>query len=220
MNILRLLWICTVLLPTATTLAGDLDVQIFDQEGRPVQDAVITLKPSGAHARTDVRDTVAVMEQRGKTFSPHVLAVHTGTRVEFSNRDPVRHHVYSFSPPKPFELKLYSGSETPSVVFNAAGTVALGYNIHDWMQAYIYVTDDPLFSVSAQDGSVRFPGLVPGEYQVTLWHPRLRREVAETQRVMLSAENASAKYALQLRPGPRPRHPPEADMDPNYGGAF
>ena len=71
------------------------------------------------------------------------------------NRDNIRHHVYSFSPAKRFELPLYAGVPTQPVLFDKAGVVVLGCNIHDWMIGYIYVSDSPWFGKTGADGTVR-----------------------------------------------------------------
>lgn len=84
-----------------------------------------------------------------------MLPVYVGTRVTFPNRDNIRHHVYSFSSAKKFELPLYIGTPAAPVVFDKPGVVALGCNIHDWMLAYIYVLTTPHFAKTAADGKAR-----------------------------------------------------------------
>ncbi len=75
----------------------------------------------------------AIMDQRNLAFVPDVLVVQTGTAVDFPNSDQVRHQVYSFSDAKTFQLALYAGRAHAPVVFNRAGLVTLGCNIHDSM---------------------------------------------------------------------------------------
>ncbi len=77
------------------------------------------------------------MDQQGHQFVPHLLVVQAGTEVTFPNSDNVSHHVYSFSPTKPFELPLYKGDVYPPVTFEKAGIVVVGCNIHDSMLGYI-----------------------------------------------------------------------------------
>ncbi|HET6942615.1 MAG TPA: methylamine utilization protein, partial [Sphingomicrobium sp.] len=81
------------------------------------------------------------VSQRDMQFHPFVLVVPVGAKVSFPNLDPTRHHVYSFSPAKKFELKLFAKDQSRSVVFDKPGVVALGCNIHDAMTAFIYVAD-------------------------------------------------------------------------------
>ena len=153
----------------AAAQAQPLQVRILDTEGKPVAGAVLSL--SGA-ALAAGQGGQADMDQIGKQFVPAVLPVRVGTAVRFPNRDDIRHQVYSFSPAKRFELRLYEGTPSAPVTFDAPGLVVLGCNIHDWMLGYIYVTEDELFAVSDAEGRVTLD--VPaGQYPATLWHPAL-----------------------------------------------
>lgn len=227
MKIQVVTWLCLCLLPGPASAARDavrdLGVRVLDQDGAPLQDAVVTLRPAQDLITPRPADTTAVMDQRGKLFVPHVLVVRPGTRVEFPNSDHVRHHVYSFSPPKPFELKLYARSEVPSVTFDQPGVVSLGCNIHDWMQGYIYITEEPRFALSAEDGNADFTGLAEGAYRMRIWHPRLRGPYlgAEYTLELSAATPARIDYRITLRSRqPAQQPPPGADMDPAYGQRF
>ena len=96
-----------------------------DAAGKPVADAVVFL--DSAEARKQVKPLAGVeMAQEKRQFVPGVLVVPVGTEVRFPNHDTVRHHVYSFSPAKKFELKLYSGTPSNPVLFDKSGVVTLG----------------------------------------------------------------------------------------------
>ncbi|MBI5039807.1 MAG: methylamine utilization protein [Gammaproteobacteria bacterium] len=222
MKIAALSWLFLCILISPTLQARDVSVLVRDQEGAPLQDAVVTLRPVNGAATTAAAGTVAIMDQRGKIFVPRVLVVRPGTRVEFPNSDQIRHHVYSFSPPKPFELRLYSGAEIPSVTFDRPGVVSLGCNIHDWMQGYIYVTDDPLFALSSADGTSRFTDIAEGAYELHIWHPRLRGPyMGETHTLQVDTVTpARLDYTVELRSRQPAQQPPAADMDPAYGQRF
>lgn len=160
----------TLMLLSPVLLAASLQAQLVDATGQPLGDAVLTLQgPQGAPASP----APAVMDQVQKQFAPAVLAVRTGTEVSFPNSDDIRHQVYSFSPAKRFELRLYKGTPSAPVRFDKPGVVVLGCNIHDWMLGYIYVTDDPWFAVSDASGKVQIDKLPAGRYRMTLWHPQL-----------------------------------------------
>lgn len=153
----------------ATASAATLNAQVFDQQGQPLSDAVLTLKGPAGTAPLVLK---ADMDQRNKEFVPHVLAVHTGTQVKFPNSDNIGHQVYSFSPAKRFELRLYEGTPADPLLFDKAGIVVLGCNIHDWMLGYIYVTDEPWFGVSDAKGALKFEQIPAGHYTATVWHPQ------------------------------------------------
>jgi plastocyanin len=109
------------------------------------------------------------MLQQDKQFHPYTLVVRVGDTVGFPNMDSVSHHVYSFSPPRTFELPLYAAeSQTPEVVFEKPGVVALGCNIHDWMLAFLLVIDTPWYS-EVKDNMAFIDNLPDGKYQMYFW---------------------------------------------------
>jgi plastocyanin len=139
--------------------------------GQAVSNAAVSVMVRGAPSKA-APGTMAEMSQRQRAFVPGVLAIHTGTAVNFPNFDTVRHHVYSFSPTKPFEIKLYSGTPAAPVLFDKAGTATLGCNIHDRMIAYIHVVNTPYVGVT--DGLGRVTIDVPdGEHKVRIWTPAM-----------------------------------------------
>ena len=94
----------------------------------------------------------------------------------FPNKDNIRHHVYSFSPARPFELKLYSGRPANPVVFDHAGLVTLGCNIHDVMLGYVLVVDTPYHAVSQADGLAVLHDIPAGDWQLHAWLPGLHEQ--------------------------------------------
>ncbi len=150
--------------------AATVAYRTVDASGRLLDGVVVALLPSARGGLPAPRP--ARVEQVRKSFMPQVSAVQTGAAIEFPNNDSVRHHVYSFSPAKVFELKLYSGKPEKPVVFDKPGVVVLGCNIHDQMVAYVVVVDTPWFAVSGDDGTVRIRDVPSGDYQVQTWHPR------------------------------------------------
>lgn len=173
----HVLGVACVLLCSSPAWAASLQVQLQDSHGQPLANTVVSLNgPQGA----PVGPAPAIMDQVQKQFLPAVLAVRSGTRVSFPNRDDIRHQVYSFSPAKRFELRLYKDTPSEPVLFDKPGLVVLGCNIHDWMVGYIYVTDDPWFAVSDEAGKLHIDDLPVGRYHVTLWHPQMTDLVPQT----------------------------------------
>jgi len=179
-----------------------LEVQVRN-EGQPVAGAVVTLSPIGRAASLTPMD--AVMDQVNSEFSPRVLVVTRGSRVRFPNSDRIRHQVYSFSPAKRFELPLYTGTPPEPVVFENAGVVTLGCNIHDWMKGYIVVVDTPHFATSDAQGRARFSAVPPGRYLLTAWHERLPAVDAAPKRSIELPKASTETLELPLAPAPPPR---------------
>lgn len=150
--------------------AAEFEASLVDSKGAVLKDAVVALVPSTPVDYSSL--PTAIMDQHQNMFVPGVLAIRVNTQVRFPNRDDVRHHVYSFSPAKKFELRLYHGLTAEPVLFDKAGTVVLGCNIHDSMVAYIYVVETDYFAVANEQGRVRI-NAPAGDYQLEIYHPRM-----------------------------------------------
>lgn len=190
----------------ASVVAGaELKLQVSTREGAGLQHAVVALVPYRPLSFNSQAE--AVMDQRNRQFEPHVLAVRQNTKVHFPNSDDIRHHVYSFSPAKTFELRLYHGTTAEPVIFDKPGRVVLGCNIHDAMLGYIYVLKTPWFGVTGPEGVVELKSIPPGDYRVEVRHPRQTEPLSE--RVSLTAEQSwSGHWRMgPLKPDPRKQEP-------------
>src|SRR5262249_14549406 len=106
------------------------------------------------------------------TFVPHVLAITRGSEVEFPNRDPVFHNVFSLSRAESFDLGRYPRGSSKRVRFDSPGIVKVFCHIHSDMSAVVVVLDNPFFVSPDADGRYVLDGLPPGDYKVTGWHER------------------------------------------------
>ncbi|WP_109370443.1 MULTISPECIES: methylamine utilization protein [unclassified Massilia] len=208
-------WLVVLALPMLVNAAGaaTLEALVRTPAGQPLADAAVVLEPL-APAPAAKSHPNAVIEQRGTEFAPYVTVVQTGTAVDFPNKDTVRHHVYSFSQPKRFEIKLYAGKPGQPITFDKPGEVVIGCNIHDWMEAYVLVVETPYFGKTGPDGQVRIANLPAGRYRLQLWHP-LQKARAAASEIELGANGAgAAKLNLVLDARKRePRPHTEVDQD-------
>ena len=183
-----------ILFTTALALplaAATIDVKIQDPGGRVIHDVVIYAVPEGR--QLPLAKKTAVMDQKNRMFIPHVLVVQTGTAVQFPNSDDVRHHVYSFSPAKSFQLPLYKGTPANPEIFDKAGIVTLGCNIHDQMSAFIVVVDTPYFEKTSI-GKATLRDVDPGRYSVHLWYPDMREEPQPQSITLRADERANVSF--------------------------
>ena len=164
--------------------------------GQPLENAVVEIFVDREASEADI--SAAQVIQRDKTFVPHVTVVPVGGAVAFPNRDTTRHHVFSFSPAKTFEIKLYLEDTPPAIVFERAGVVVLGCNIHDHMLAFIVVSEATAHAVTGADGRARFDALPPGEHRLRVWHPRLEDTHQQWWEGRVEA-GATRDVALELR---------------------
>lgn len=183
-----------VLSASAATIVTD----VRDPQGSALPDAVVYAIREGNTAAGGTR-AAAVMDQKDKTFIPHVLPVQVGTSVKFPNSDDIQHQVYSFSQAKTFQLPLYKGTPANPIVFTSPGVVVLGCNIHDKMNGYVVVVDTPYFSKSEGSGRVEIE--VPaGQYVIHVWHPNMREE-PPAQTVSIP-EDGRADISFAVTPAP------------------
>lgn len=166
-----------LVLPVASTLlslsawATPQQIQVQSDGGQPLAGAAVSVFVKGARTLA-TPGAVVDMAQRDKSFVPRLRVIQTGSAVNFPNFDTVRHHVYSFSATKTFEIKLYAGTPAEPVFFDRPGTATLGCNIHDRMLGYIHVVDTPYFGVSDPNGNTSID-IPPGEHRVRVWLPAM-----------------------------------------------
>ena len=187
--------------------AGSVIVTVKDAHGALVSDAVVYAKGNATTSSREKRQTV--IDQRDKQFVPYVTALQVGTSVIFPNKDNIRHHVYSFSPAKKFELPLYAGVPAEAVTFDKVGFITLGCNIHDWMIAYVAALPTPNFQITGKEGRATLKDLPAGQYFVEVWQPSLKGALGRfAQQVDLGAGEKELLFTLDLRPDFRAKRAP------------
>jgi plastocyanin len=152
--------------------------------GKPAADVVVSIEGVPADkAQKPAGKPKAVMEQKDLKFIPRVLAVLSGTTVDFPNHDKTFHNVYSNSEAKKFDLGLYPSGKSRSVIFDKAGVVRILCNAHPNMEAYIVVKNHPYFIVPDSRGNYSLNGIPLGKYRVEVWHPDLGTRITPVELV-------------------------------------
>ena len=182
-------------------VAAPLTVRVSDASGKPVKDAVVTLYPAGSAARPAHSGGRFIIAQQNLQFNPFLTIVPVGTDVSFPNLDPTKHHVYSFSPARKFELKLFAKDQSRTVHFDKTGIVALGCNIHDQMSAFVVITDSAWTARTNAQGIVTFADAPNAPGRVKVWHPYLRAPGGDIQQPIAAAQR-KALFEVRLRPPP------------------
>jgi len=193
MRVLSLVFLAT--LTTLRVTAATIDVAVTNENGSAVPDAVVYAIP--AHP-IPVGRKVATMDQKNRIFVPHVLAIQTGTWVEFPNSDNIRHQVFSFSPAKRFQLPLYTGKPAIPLQFEKPGIVELGCNVHPQMSAFILVVDTPYFAL-VQDGRASLGDLAAGQYTLHLWYPEMGKEPQPKIVTLGASDHPSVSFVAERK---------------------
>jgi plastocyanin len=110
--------------------------------------------------------------QINKSFDPHVLVIQVGTPVQFPNRDPFLHNVFSLFDGKRFDLGFYEAGSSKTVHFDRPGVSFLFCNIHPEMSGAVIAVDTPYFGMSDRNGRVALAGVPDGRYQLNVWYER------------------------------------------------
>ncbi len=194
----RFVSLAALLAAASLAHAANVNVVVTDATGNALPDAVVMLEPTGAHLPVKPMPN-AQIAQHDLKFSPAVSVVTVGTPVLFPNQDTVRHHVYSYSAAKTFQIKLYAGVPHSPIVFDKPGVAVLGCNIHDGMIAWVVVTDTPLWARSAAGGHARVADVPAGSYQMQVWHSSLA-EAVPPQRVPLTVGAGDVDQRVKLGP--------------------
>ncbi|NOY66483.1 MAG: hypothetical protein GXP13_03620 [Gammaproteobacteria bacterium] len=190
--------------------SATLVVSVVDDNDKKVRDAVVYAEAVKSEQVVDAENKKSIIDQRDKEFIEYVTPVRLGTAVYFPNNDNIRHHVYSFSPAKKFEIPLYAGTPADPIVFDKPGVAVLGCNIHDWMSAYVFVSKTPYFLVTDADGRATIKNLPSGDYDVQVWHPKLKGSgKATNQRISVGKDGSiSLSFVVKLKRLWSPRRAP------------
>lgn len=183
---------CCLLLPL-TTLAAT-NIRVLDKNNSPLANAVVSIPNS--KAETSAWSTRYSIDQVDRQFKPQIMVVPVNSIIDFPNSDDVRHHVYSFSEAKTFELRLYHADEADPVTFDKTGVVTIGCNIHDSMRAYLLVTDDGIFGQTNGQGIYQLPESQAEINKIHVWYPPLDNPVVFD----IDPANAMVSVALNVSP--------------------
>ena len=169
--------------PGVTDLANPIPRDVPD-----LRAAVVYLESAPARAFEERRPIRASMDQRNETFYPHVLAVTSGTLVDFPNNDSTYHNVFSLSKTKRFDLGRYAKGKSETVRFDQPGIVRVFCDIHSHMSAWVLVFSHPYYATTDVEGRYRIDSIPPGPYTVSAWYEGSARE---TRAVTIPAQGGS-----------------------------
>jgi len=176
----------------AATVSGSIELRESHSDAvsrhRDFSGVVISLQDI-THPAAPVPEKHAVMMQKNKTFTPHVLPVLAGTKIDFPNDDPIFHNAFSTYSGQIFDVGLYPPGTSRTVRFQRPGIVRVFCNIHPTMSAMILVLSTPHFATTPHDGSFHLD-VPPGTYDLSIFHERATEQTLQAlaRRVVVSAD--------------------------------
>jgi plastocyanin len=183
-------------------LSANSELVVEDQNGQKLSNAVVEVHQTN-NPLVSTNLPIAIMDQVDKQFLPELIVVQKGQYVNFPNSDNIRHHVYSFSQAKPFQLKLYSGQPKTPIIFDQQGVVVLGCNIHDSMVGYIYVANSDYVYKTDKSGQVSLPATMTLPIEVSIWHPLQTAPLENKKIVTINAQKKLVVTVNTSSPEPR-----------------
>jgi plastocyanin len=173
-------------------------------ESSRAENVVVWLSPIGNQTPTRPFPThPSRLTQHNKSFEPHLLVVPVGAVVQFPNRDPFFHNVFSLFEGKRFDLGLYEAGSTRNVSFDRPGVSYIFCNIHAEMSAVVIALDTPYFGISNRKGEIVIPQVPTGRYTLRIWYETALPETlnAMTREVSVT-DNSSTLGVLEIPAGP------------------
>lgn len=195
--------------------ADSITLKIVDQQQQAVSNAVIEVLSSPESVGQ--ADSINVIDQINKMFVPEQLVIQQGQAVDFPNSDNIRHHVYSFSEAKTFELKLYADKPEKPIQFEKPGVVVVGCNIHDSMIGYIYIAQHQTVMTSSDQGHAKFNSTVQNP-RISVWHPYTTDGAESRQYFEIDQleQNANGEHIVRLDIAPPP---PRESFEDTFGAS-
>lgn len=193
---------CILLLFAATTFAQTtrpaVSGTIKVEPGKQMPGMIVYLEAKDSNLTFPAPTEAAVMSQQGAKFSPPLLIVSLGQRVDFLNDEnrPIEHNVFSQSPAKQFDLGLWRPPTRKSVTFDKPGLVRLFCSIHRYMDGIIYVCPTPFFATVGNDGAFSISGAPPGDYILKTWQRTPR--YSEQEKPITITEGKTTVVNLQM----------------------
>jgi len=166
---------CALLLPAAAADNGGVSGTVTAKGLRTPADIVVSLERPGLTVTPPAKPVT--MDQKQMLFVPHVLAVVTGTTVEFLNSDAVAHNV--FSPEGKYNLGTWPRGQSRDHTFDKAGVYTQLCRVHPEMEGYVVVLDTPYFAVTDASGTYAIRDVPPGTYTLTAWSEKLKAVTKE-----------------------------------------
>lgn len=197
---------CSLAMGQGVTVTARVTVAVEGKKGKvhDARNAAIWLTPAEATPTAIGPLPHPRLTQKNKSFQPHVLVVEVGSKVEFPNRDPFFHNVFSLFEGKRFDLGLYEAGTTRDVQFDKPGVSYIFCNIHAEMSAVIIAVNTPYYAVSDARGELVIPNVTPGRYAMHVWYDGIPQDTLNSMTRPITVSEDSSTLGLVRLPASSP----------------
>jgi Carboxypeptidase regulatory-like domain len=153
---------------TCGKIRDEPEVNLGSDKG--VQDAVVYLKKLTKGKAWEKPGRNPELVNKGCEFVPRVQALPVGASLVTLNEDPVLHNIHSFSGKSTvFNVALPIKGQKAEKHLDTEGMIRFECDAHGWMRGYVYVADNPYYTVTAENGTFVLPDVPPGSYTLVAW---------------------------------------------------
>lgn len=167
---------------------------VVDENGNLANVLVYIKNISSDTAPSDI----AILDQNGCMYSPHVMGVQTGQEIKILNSDPTMHNIHGL--PKvnrEFNFGMPKTVKEKSISFDKVEDVfVVKCDVHPWMKSYVQVFDHPYFSVTGLDGKFTINNIPPGEYEVVAWQEKFGSKRTLSQHVTVGNDSQTLNFTF------------------------
>jgi plastocyanin len=169
---------------------------------KELADVVVTLKGVTGKS-TGASAGPAVIDQKGCTYSPQILAVQTGQKLLVKNSDPVLHNVHTtptVAGNKEENLAQMPNGPDLSIAFSAPENfLRFKCDVHPWMFAWVTVVDHPYFAVTGKDGAFKISNVPPGKYTLSALHRKAAPAGVDKEIEVKEGQPTQVDFTLEVK---------------------
>jgi plastocyanin len=147
------------------------DLVVSPQGG--IRDAVVWLANPPTAPSAAASPAAVAMDQKECMFTPRVVVVPAGGRVDFLNSDRLLHNLHGTPNANPAFNRTQPKGRTIPITFPHPEIIRVSCDLHSWMRGWVVVAEHPFYAVTDAAGQFTLPGLPPARYTVRVWQERL-----------------------------------------------
>lgn len=139
--------------------------------GKAVESAVVYLVDVASGKEWPTAGKTPELDNEKCRFEPEVQVIPAGP-LNVVNSDPVLHNTHGYYGKRTaFNLALPNKGQTIPTELPRPGTVRIDCDAHGWMEGWIYVANNPYYSVTGSDGKFSITDVPPGDYKLVAVQP-------------------------------------------------